>query len=140
MVTRQLTMAENETRVANSKHPLVGTFCQIRRQHFRGCLHVIERWQLIFFKYVYLVELLKNNRLQQRPQLHPFSKNSKFLLCISTLGMLKNSQKVAIHNLESTVSKKVNENKKNRKFSCAYACGLSTVKYLNWLPAQNLNF
>ena len=34
--------------------------------------------------------------------------------------MLKNSHKVAIHNLESTVSKKVNEYKKILKFSCAY--------------------
>ena len=54
--------------------------------------------------------------------------------------MLKNSHKVADHNLESTLPKKFNGYKKIRKFSCAYACGLSTVKNLNWLPAKSLNF
>ena len=51
------------------------------------------------------------------------------ILCI--VGMLKNSHKVAIHNLESTVSKKVNEYKKIRKFSSAYATMRAGLVQLN---------
>ena len=47
---------------------------------------------------------------------------------------------IARHNISSTLPLECIPIQKIRKFCCALFCGLSTVSYINWFPAQSMNF